>query len=58
MKDGVFASGSWDKRIVVWDEKGDCIETHQSKSGITAMTRLRDGSIVTADRNLIEIRQL
>ena len=57
VKDGVFASGSLDRRIVVWDEKGDCIETHESKSKIEAMTRLRDGSIVTADTILIEIRQ-
>ena len=58
LSDSLFASGSFDGRIVVWDEKGDCVETHQSKSGITAMTRLKDGSIVTADRYLIEIRQL
>ena len=58
VKDGVFASGSYDGMIVVWDEKGECIETHQSKSNVHAMTRLRDGSIVSADSDLIEIRQL
>ena len=57
VNDGVFASGSVDGRIVVWNEKGDCIETHQSNSQITAMTILRDGSIVTADKYLIEVRQ-
>ena len=58
VNDDVFVSGSVDGMIVVWNEKGDRIEVHQSKSGITAMTRLRDGSIVTAERSLIEIRQL
>ena len=57
LNDGVFASGSRDGRIVVWDENGDCIETHQSKREITAMTRLKDGSIVTTGRHRIEIRQ-
>ena len=58
VSDGVFASGYWGGGIVVWDERGDFIETHQSKSGLRLMTRLRDGSIVTADRKVIEIRQL
>ena len=58
VNDGVFVSASWSKKMVVWDEKGDCIETHKCGNYITAMTRLRDGSIVTADKNLIEIRQL
>ena len=57
MNNGVFVSGSdLDRRIEVWDEKGDSIETHIS--GVTAMTRLRDGSIVIANNNQIEIRQL
>ena len=58
VKDGVFVSGSLDKRIVVWDEKGESIETHESAGEIEAMTILREGSIVTANRNKIEIRQL
>jgi len=57
MKDGVFVSGSTDRKIVVWFEKGNSIETYQSESWITAMTRLRDGSLVTASRSLMEIRQ-
>ena len=40
-------------------KKGECIETHQSEEWDSeAMTKLRDGSIVTAHRNVIEIRQL
>ena len=60
VKDGVFASGSADGKVVVWDEKGAVIEIHkkQSDSGIAAMTRLKDGSIMTADRCLIDIRPL
>lgn len=57
--DGVLVAGSYrDKMIVVLDEKGNIIETHQSGGWITAMTRLRDGSIVTANSYLIEIRRL
>jgi len=53
---GLFVSGSCsDETIVVWDERGDCIETHKCKGGISAMTILRDGSIVAASQMLIEI---
>jgi len=57
LNDRMFVSGSRkDKSMVVWDHHGFCIETHKAGSFITAMTRLRDGSIVTADPLLIEIR--
>jgi len=54
----MFVSGSYDEKMVVWDENGNNIETHQSESEISAIVRLRDGSIVTADCNLINIRQM
>lgn len=51
VNEGVFVSGSWDKRIMVWNDKGNLIEIHESKCRTTAL-------IVTAGSDLIEIRQL
>jgi len=59
LRDGVFVSGSLrDKKIVVWDENGNIIETHQSKSVIDKLILLRDGSMVTSSEDFIEIRRL
>jgi len=57
LQDGYFVSGSSDKTIRVWDENQHNIVTYQTKCGTTAMTRLEDGSIVTGDDSLIEIRK-
>jgi len=57
VKNGMFVSGSQSPGLmVVWDGNGVCIETHRSEHLIRAMTKLRDGSIVTGDSQMIEIR--
>lgn len=57
VNDGLFVGGYWtNENVVVWDEMGNCIETHHGEC-MFAMTRLRDGSIVTADRYFIDIRR-
>jgi len=58
VRDRMFVSGSGDGKIVVWDENGSRIETYRTSSDVTAMTRLRDGSLIIADKNFIEIRRL
>jgi len=57
-KEGYFASGSMDRTIRVWNEKGNDIAIYQTECAVVAMTRLEDGSIVVGDRSLIEIRRL
>jgi len=56
--DGLFVSGCLDGKTAVWDDEGNSIETHQSGWSAGVMTSLRDGSIVTADKDLIVIRRL
>jgi len=54
-----LVSGSLDGQLVVWDRSigaGSWHETHQCHGKISAMTKLRDGSIVTTDSDKIEIR--
>jgi len=56
---GMFATSSWRGNIRVWsDDEGELIEAIDTDYRIWTMTKLRDGSIVTAGGALIEIRKL
>jgi len=52
-----FLSASFDKKIKVWNEQGNCIETIKWGDSITAIARHRD-TIVTASIGRIEFRRL
>jgi len=55
--DKLFASGSFDNSIRVWDERGNCIETIQTRSPIRLIRRVGD-TIITGYSNALEFRQL
>jgi len=55
---GMFVSGSSpDGKIRIWTEGGECTQTINTGYSIDRITRLRDGSIVTATDNRIEVRK-
>jgi len=57
VKGGMFVSGSLtDGIIALWDANGVCVETIRTGNRIRSMTTLRDGSLVTGDYKLMEIR--
>jgi len=64
VKDGIVVCAylpfySWrGPKIRVWDDKGNNIQSIDTDYQIQAMTRLRDGSLVTASEKRLEIRQL
>jgi len=53
-----FVTGSWDKSLRVWDSVTEnCIEVIQLQQRVQATITLRDGSIVIANNDLLEIRR-
>jgi len=57
VKDGIFVSSSGDMKLRVWSAVGECIQTITTEYQVTALTRLRDGSLVTGHRHQIAIRR-
>jgi len=56
---GLFAIAEmWSSRLQVWMEEGELVQTVDTGCRINAMTRLKDGSVVTTDGKRLEIRQL
>jgi len=58
LSEGDFMSSSTDQTIRVWSSSGSCIKTIQTNYKITAMTTLRNGSVVIAYEHLIEVRAM
>jgi len=52
-----FVSGGSGRRMIVWNEKGDRIDSIMTQYETTAITRVGD-AIVSANMNRLEIRQL
>jgi len=58
LQEGYFASASnYDNNIAIHDENGSRVASYPTDCNITAMTRLRDGSIVSGNVLSIEIRK-
>jgi len=57
---GLFAiaNAKLGSSLQVWSEDGECIQTIDTGGMAYAMTRLRDGSLVTIDGKRLEIRRL
>jgi len=57
LKEGYFARAGYDMTIRINDENGSEVATYQTDYYVTALARLKDGSIVSGNTSQIEIRK-